>query len=88
MTENKRAFGNVFNIGLGKQTSLNELFMILKSIAAPKSEAKPQYAAFREGDIRHSVANIDSAASTLGFKPDYSLKQGLSEAIQWYANNM
>ena len=88
MTENKRAFGNVFNIGLGKQTSLNELFEILKSAAAPKSEVKPQYAAFREGDIRHSVANIDSAVNVLGFKPDYSLKQGLTEAFQWYERNL
>lgn len=85
MTNNKRAFGNVFNIGLGKQTSLNELFEILKSIAAPKSEARPQFAAFREGDIRHSVANIDSAVSVLGFRPEYSLKQGLSEAAEWYS---
>ncbi|MCL1875113.1 MAG: SDR family oxidoreductase [Synergistaceae bacterium] len=85
MTNNKRAFGNVFNIGLGKQTSLNELFEILKGIAAPKSEARPQYAAFREGDIRHSVAKIDSAVSVLGFKPEYSLQRGLAEAAEWYS---
>ncbi|MCL1941784.1 MAG: SDR family oxidoreductase [Synergistaceae bacterium] len=87
-TENKRALGNVFNIGLGKQTSLNELFEIVKSIAAPKSDARPQYEAFREGDIRHSVAGIDSAASALGFKPDYSLQQGLKEAARWYVENL
>jgi len=87
-TENKRAFGNIFNIGLGKQTSLNELFEIVKSIVAPKSEIKPQYTAFREGDIRHSVANIDSAIKVLEFKPDYSLKQGLAEAVEWYKENL
>ena len=88
MTNNKRAFGNVFNIGVGKQTSLNELFETIKSIAAAKSDIRPQYVAFREGDIRHSVANINSAASVLGFKPDYSLLQGLEEAAQWYAENL
>ena len=84
-TKNKRAFGNVFNIGLGKQTSLNELFEIIKSIASPKSKARPQYAAFREGDIRHSVANIDSAVNVLQFKPEYSLQRGLEEAAEWYS---
>jgi UDP-N-acetylglucosamine 4-epimerase len=88
MTENKRAYGNVFNIGVGKQTSLNELFEIVKNIAVPKSESKPHYEAFKEGDIRHSVASIDLAASTIGFKPEYSLQQGLSESVQWYAENL
>jgi UDP-N-acetylglucosamine 4-epimerase len=87
-TNNKRARGNVFNIGKGKQTSLNELFEIVKNTIAPKSDLKPQYEAFREGDIRHSVALIDSAVSTLEFKPDYSLQQGLTETAQWYVENM
>jgi len=88
MTKNKRACGNVFNIGLGNQTSLNELFEIVKNVAAPKSEARPQYAAFREGDIRHSVASIDSAVFVLGFNPDYSLQQGLIESAPWYRENL
>ena len=87
-TKNKRARGNVFNIGRGKQTSLNELFEIVKNVVDPKSDVKPQYEAFREGDIRHSVALIDSAVSILEFKPDYSLQQGLTEAVGWYVENM
>lgn len=78
-TENKRAFGNAFNIGLGKQTSLNELFDILKKIASPQSAITPIYEAFRDGDIRHSVADVELASSVLGFKPKYTLQCGLEE---------
>ena len=42
----------------------------------------------RVGDIPHSLASIDKAKSLLGYTPQYSMRQGLQEAVKWYWNNL
>jgi len=42
----------------------------------------------RAGDIPHSLANIDKARNLLGYDPQYSMQQGLREAVQWYWENL
>ena len=42
----------------------------------------------RAGDIPHSLANIDKAKSLLGYDPQFSMKQGLKEAVKWYWENL
>ena len=42
----------------------------------------------RVGDIPHSLASIDKAKNLLGYEPQYSMKQGLQEAVKWYWNNL
>ena len=50
------------------------------------SKKKPIYCDFREGDVRHSLANIDKAKKLLGFEPKYKIKEGLMKTIDWYIN--
>lgn len=38
---------------------------------------------FREGDIRHCVADITKARQLLGYEPKVSLKDGIIELIDW-----
>ena len=61
-TTNAEAFGNAFNVGLGKATDLNELFQTIRSLVQEAS-GKPVpdviYRAFRAGDIRHSCASAE-----------------------------
>jgi dTDP-L-rhamnose 4-epimerase len=40
-------------------------------------------AKYREGDIRHCVADISRARKLLGFAPAVSLEQGIPELLQW-----
>lgn len=42
----------------------------------------------RAGDIPHSLANIDKARNLLGYDPQYSMQQGLQEAVKWYWENL
>jgi UDP-N-acetylglucosamine 4-epimerase len=42
----------------------------------------------RLGDIPHSLASIDKAKLLLGYKPKYSLRNGLEEAVKWYWKNL
>ena len=38
----------------------------------------------RLGDIPHSQACIEKAKTLLGYKPVYSVKDGLEETVKWY----
>jgi dTDP-glucose 4,6-dehydratase len=77
----KKAVGETFNISTGKATTINELVQILQKIMT-KKELKPVHEKPREGDIRHSYANIEKARTTLGYKPVFSLERGLEKLVQ------
>jgi UDP-N-acetylglucosamine 4-epimerase len=47
--------------------------------------AAPEYADFRPGDVRHSLADIGKARRTLGYEPSHTVERGLAEAVAWYA---
>jgi nucleoside-diphosphate-sugar epimerase len=48
---------------------------------------KPIHDKPRPGDIRHSLANISKAINIIGYKPKYSLKEGLRETIKWFSKS-
>jgi UDP-N-acetylglucosamine 4-epimerase len=82
------AVGEVYNVGCGAETSLNELFrMIRLGLAGYEAELashEPVYEPFRPGDIRRSVADISMARRHLGFEPKMTVAEGLGEALEWY----
>jgi nucleoside-diphosphate-sugar epimerase len=78
------ATGRVFNIGTGKSETLNEVYAgIAKILGFP---ASPIYGASREGDIKHSLANIDRARKELGYEPKGSFFEGLEKTVAWYVS--
>jgi len=84
MTENESARGDVFNVGLGRGTSLNELFATLKTLveeSAGRAVAPAIYRDFRPGDIRHSCADASKIRRVLGFNPGHSVMDGLRETV-------
>ncbi|MBT6439588.1 MAG: LPS biosynthesis protein WbpP, partial [Flavobacteriales bacterium] len=72
--------------------TLNELVPLLRELLAKFdakiSEVQIEYGEDRVGDIKHSLASIKKASSLLGYQPEYSLQKGLSEAIEWYWNDL
>lgn len=81
-TQNKAALNEVYNIACGEQTSLNELFTTLKSIAG--SDLAPVYGPERRGDVKHSLADISKARTLLGYNPSTTIKEGLKPTFEWY----
>ncbi len=77
----KKADGDVFNIGTGRATSVNELFSILNLIFG--RHMKPLYKDTRKGDIKHSLADITKAGKILGYEPKYSLEIGIRKTIEY-----
>ena len=83
LTDNPQAVNQVYNIAVGASTSLNELFEMLRSLLG-KHCVQPVYRPFREGDVRHSLADISLARRLLRYEPTHSLASGLREALSWY----
>ncbi|ALM75212.1 SDR family oxidoreductase [Thermococcus barophilus] len=81
VAEKEKANGEVFNVARGERTTILELAM--KIIDATNSSSSIIFDKPRPGDIKHSQADI-SKIKKLGFKPDYSLKEGLLRMIEWY----
>ena len=81
-TRNKKAVNEVFNVACGHQTSLNELFHELKTVAG--SNLQPRHGPERTGDVKHSLADISKARELLGYRPAISVKEGLNRTLAWY----
>ena len=91
-TKSPDAINTVYNTAYGERTTLNQLVGYLKEYL---SEFDPEIAQVeilhgpnRAGDIPHSLANIDKARNLLGYNPQFSMKQGLKEAVKWYWENL
>ena len=91
-TGNPAALDQVFNVALSTRTTLNELFEVIRSRLLPDyphlRNFRPQYQAFRPGDILHSQADISKATTLLGYRPSHTLEQGLDAALNWYKSNL
>lgn len=81
-TDNSDAVNQVYNIACGHQTSLAQLFDILKKEAG--SSIDPVYGPERKGDVKHSVADISKAQKMLGYDVKISVEEGLKKTFQWY----
>ncbi len=72
----------MYNVACGRQATVNELYRIICRILDVKLE--PEYRTEREGDVRHSLADIRTAMDDLDYRPEYSLEQGLEASLPWY----
>jgi UDP-glucose 4-epimerase len=76
------ATGRVFNIGTGKSHTLNEVYAAIADQLG--FTGKPIYGPPREGDIKHSLADITRAAQELNYQPKAHFHDGLRKTVAWY----
>ena len=88
LTENSIALNQIYNIAYGEKTSLNKLFKLIKKELNVSFDVKPIYKDFREGDIRHSHADISKAKKNLGYLPEYSIHKGIKKTLSWFKKDM
>jgi nucleoside-diphosphate-sugar epimerase len=77
-----RAAGKVFNVAIGRRVTLNETFKLLQGLTSYSGSIK--YGPEREGDIKHSLADISKAEAALGYKPVVDFEDGLRRTVEWY----
>ena len=80
--ETNAADYQAINVGTGRPTSVRTVSNLLaKGLGL---DLEPEIVAkYREGDIRHCVADISKAKSLLGYEPQVSLEQGIPELLSW-----
>jgi len=71
--------GEVYNIGSGKATSINELASLL--ISSKGKDLQLIHKPALEGEIKNSKANISLAKNDIGYSPQVSLSDGLASLV-------
>ena len=77
-----RALGEVFNVGTGVETNVNQLASMLARLTG--SGLAPLHADRRDVDnIRRRVLNIEKTRRALRWVPEVTLEDGLRRTIAW-----
>lgn len=79
--DNTEAWDQVYNIAVGEQTTLLDMFNMLCEVTG--SKLKPKFGPERAGDIKHSLADITKARNLLKYIPEISIKKGLRLTYEW-----
>ena len=79
----------LFQLGTGKETSVNDLFKIIKKEFESRNceVKKPLFRQERKGDIKRNYADIGKAGKILSFCPKTKLKEGIAKTVSAYKNN-
>ena len=80
-----RGSQEIINIGSGYSISIKEVVEVLLCLAKANGFASDYQITgkFRDGDIRHAQADISKALKLLNWRPQVSLKEGLSRLVDW-----
>lgn len=73
---------DIFNIGTGKETDVNDLFQILKKAAG--SQLEEVHGPAKVGEQLRSCLTYAKAEKILGWKPEVDLKQGLQMTVDYF----
>ena len=91
-TETPEALNQVYNVAVAERTTLLELFELERALLSDHfpwvRDSRPHYREFRAGDVLHSQADISKAERLLAYAPTHRIRDGLREAIHWYAGNL
>jgi len=73
--------GEVFNLGSGTRTVLNDVIGVLAEFLG---DFDVSYEPRKKGDVTHTLADISKAREMLGYEPRVSLKEGLKRFLRWF----
>ena len=76
----------IFNIGTGVETSVIELFRMIREFSG--SDIPERHAEAKAGEQRRSVLGFQLATRELGWKPEKSLRDGLRETVDWFRSRV
>ncbi len=82
LTDNTEAAGKVFNIAVGENFSVNQLYNKIGKLLG--SDHKPTYRDTRPGDIRNSLADISKAQTLLSYNPQFNFDKGLALTVEYF----
>jgi UDP-glucose 4-epimerase len=81
-----KAEGQVYNVGTGRETSVNQLARTIIQVTG--AEVEPEYVDRRDIDnIRRRVVNIEKIRRELRWSPSVTIEKGLRYTYQWLKEN-
>lgn len=80
--QSENSDGEKINVGSGRAVTINEVVGAL--LKATGKQVDPVYENMPEGEILHSVANIEKAERLLDYHPRKQFEEGLREVAQAY----
>jgi dTDP-glucose 4,6-dehydratase len=83
LVREKGKIGEKYNIGGGTEVSNIELVKMILNVMN-KPESLIEYVTDRPGHDRRYSINCDKITKELGYKPNYTLEQGIQKTLPWY----
>lgn len=83
----KETHGEAINISTKNAVTVNTVVNTIRKLLG-KENIKPIYAPPRQGDIKHSLADVSLAKKIIGYEPFVSFEEGIAKAINWYKENL
>ncbi|MBT6774425.1 NAD-dependent epimerase/dehydratase family protein [Candidatus Woesearchaeota archaeon] len=74
----------IYNLGSGKEISLNNLINLFKDIL--QKDISLNYVEARKGDIKKNYYSIEKIKNECSFLPKINLKEGLTKTINYFKN--
>jgi len=82
--DRKETFGNTYNIGTGKKTTVGELVRLeLDAFGYDQKTYPVNYSGSTPGDTLGIYADIGSFSRDTGWKPKVSLEEGVRTMVRW-----
>jgi len=76
----------IFNVGTGRETSVNELFRVLRD--ATGADVAEEHGPGKPGEQQRSVLGYETSAQELGWTPQVSLQDGLARTVDWFREQL
>jgi UDP-N-acetylglucosamine 4-epimerase len=93
----REAAGRAYNVACGARTTLATLHDLIRDGLVTRetdpgrkavlAALRPVHGPFRDGDVRHSLADISLARRYLGYEPTHDVAAGLDVALGWYVDH-
>jgi len=74
----------LYNIGTGKETTVNELFRNIAQLDG--NNASPQHAPARKGELQRSVIDPGKFQKNTGWRPEMPLNTGLGQTYEFFSH--
>lgn len=86
----EKAIGKVVNIGTGKDISIEELTKKILYLLGGNREIETDARRVRpeKSEVMQLLSDTRLAQELFGWKPQYSLEEGLKKTIDWYRENL
>ena len=86
----ENTIGNVYNLGTGQEISIGDLAEKIIELTEKEVEIIEDTQRIRpeKSEVERLLSNAEKAKKTTGWKPKYTLEEGLKDTIDWIQDNL